>query len=347
MKPVVCVWMLACLLFMACEHKELCLDHQPHTERVEYHLALIYDIEWEYNLESHIDWEQYWDEDFGISYDEIRPDKPDGVRVHIFDDKGRSEIVRNLDVGGSTIHFNNEGRHSALFHNNDTEYIVYQGLESFSSAYATTRGVSRASYSGNSLLSRTDGEEEVTVNPPDMLFGAYIDTLHVWKSTETDTLKVKLHPLAFTYLIHYEIEKGSEYVALARGALAGMARGVNLGNGRTSTDKATVMFDAQVTDFGAQALVKSFGVPDYPNPNYTRGSHQYGLNLEVRLKDGSIHQFEFDVTEQLEKQPHGGVIVVDGIEIEKPEQGGSEVANGGFDVDVEGWGEQIDIPLPL
>ena len=129
---------------------------------------------------------------------------------------------------------------------------------------------------------------------------------------------------------------------MARGALAGMAKGVNLSNGRTSPEEATVLYDATVTDFGAQALVKSFGVPDYPNPDYSRTPRQYGLNLEVRLKDGSYQQFDFDVTEQVEKQPHGGVIVVKGIVIEEPKASG-----GGFDVGVSDWGDVVDIPLPL
>lgn len=345
-----CHWMMAllcCMALMACEHKELCLDHQPHTPRVEYLLALSYDIEWEYNLESHIDWEQYWDESFGVSYDDIRPDEPEGVRLHVYDEDKQTEIMRNMDPGGATVHFNEEGHYSVLMHNNDTEYIVYQGMESFTTAYATTRGVNRTTYRGNSLMTRSEDEEEVTVNPPDMLFGAYIDSIYVEKSIHPDTLTVTLHPLTFTYLIRYEVEQGSEYMALARGAMAGMARGVNLGTGRTSADEATLMYDAQVTDFGAQALVKSFGVPDYPNPNYSRGPHQYGLNLEVKLTDGSLRQFEFDVTSQVEKQPHGGVIVVSGIKIEKPEQGGGEGGGGGFDIGVEGWGDVVDIPLPL
>lgn len=346
MKRLVGVLMLVSLLLSACEHKELCLDHQPHTLRVEYLLALSYDIEWEYNLESHIDWEQYWDDRYGVSYDDIRPEHPEGVRLHIYDEDHNTETVRNLSTQGATVHFSDEGHYAVLLHNNDTEYIVYQGMETFSTAYATTRGVNRATYQGNSLMTRADGEEEVTVNPPDMLFGAYIDSIYVEKSVKPDTLSVTLYPLSFTYLVRYEVEEGAEYVALARGALAGMARGVNLGNGRTSADEATVLFDAQVTDFGAQALVKSFGVPDYPNPNYGRAVQQYGLNLEVRLTDGSIKQFEFDVTDQVEKQPHGGVIVVGGIKIEKPapDVGGG---GGGFDVGVEGWGDVIDIPLPL
>lgn len=329
------VWVM---LLSGCR-KELCYDHERHAERVEYMLALSYDIQWEYNMESHIEWEQYWNEDFGVSYDEIRPDHPEGVRVHIYDEDHQSEIVRNIGKDGATVHFTDEGHYSVLLHNNDTEYIVYQGMESFSTAYATTRGVSRGSYLGNSLIGSRPGDES-TVNPPDMLFGASIDSIYVEKSTKPDTLGVTLHPLVFTYLVRYEIAEGLKHVALARGALAGMAKGVNLGSGHTSAEEATVLYDAAVTDFGAQALVKSFGVPDFPNLNYSRNPRQYGLNLEVRLKDGSYQQFDFDVTDQVEKQPHGGVIVVKGIKIEEPPE-----VSGGFDVGVDGWGDIIDIQL--
>jgi len=333
------VWVM---LLSGCR-KELCYDHEHHTERVEYMLALSYDIQWEYNMESHIEWEQYWNEDFGITYDSIRPKKPEGVRVHIYNEDDQSEIVRNIDEEGSTIHFTEEGHYAVLLHNNDTEYIVYEGMNSFASAYATTRGVTRSTYLGNSFMGSKGESDETTVNPPDMLFGAYLDSIWVEKSTEVDTLSVTLHPLVFTYLVRYEIAEGAEYVALARGALAGMAKGVNLGNGHTSAEEATVLYDATVTDFGAQALVKSFGVPDYPNPNYSRNPRTYGLNLEVRLKDGSYQQFDFDVTDQVEKQPHGGVIVVKDIKIDKPTSSGG----GGFDVGVSDWGDAIDIPLPL
>lgn len=332
------VWVM---LLSGCR-KELCYDHEHHAERVEYMLALSYDIQWEYNMESHIEWEQYWNEDFGVSYDEIRPDHPEGVRVHIYDEDHQSEIVRNIGKDGATVHFTDEGHYSVLMHNNDTEYIVYEGMNSFATAYATTRGVTRATYLGNSFTGGKGEGNEDTVNPPDMLFGASIDSIYVEKSTKPDTLGVTLHPLVFTYLVRYEIAEGAEYVALARGALAGMAKGVNLGNGHTSAEEATVLYDATVTDFGAQALVKSFGVPDYPNPNYSRNPRQYGLNLEVRLKDGSTQQFDFDVTDQVEKQPHGGVIVVKDIKIEAPTSSG-----GGFDVEVSDWGDAIDIPLPL
>lgn len=347
MNRIINILILICLFLTACEHKELCLDHSSHTNRIEYLFSLSYDIEWEYNVENYIDWKQNWNNNIGLDYDDIRPSEPEGVRLHIFNQDYKTEKVYNLNPNESTVHFSDEGHYALLMHNNDTEYIVYQGMESYSTAYATTRGINRASYKGNSLLTRADGEEEVTVNPPDVLYGAYIDSIYVEKSTRADTISFKLYPLTYTYLIQYKIEQGREFIALARGALAGMAHGVNLSNGRTSTKDVTVMFDAKVKDYGVKALVQSFGIPDYPNPIYSRAPRQYGLNLEVRLKDGTIHQFEFDVTDQVAKQPEGGVIIVDGINIDIPQVGGDEENNDGFNIGVEGWGDVVDIPLPL
>ena len=87
-------------------------------------------------------------------------------------------------------------------------------------------------------------------------------------------------------------------------------------------------------------------MPDWPNALYqpTRGQRSYALNLEVRLKNGLIKNFDFDVTDQIEKQPQGGVIIVKGLEISDKDgwQGGS-----GFDVKIDGWGDYEDIVIPL
>jgi len=62
------------------------------------------------------------------------------------------------------------------------------------------------------------------------------------------------------------------------------------------------------------------------------------------LKNGKIITYDFDVTDQVEKQPRGGVITVSGIVVNKED---GEEGSGGFDVDVDGWGEYQDIPLPV
>lgn len=61
--------------------------------------------------------------------------------------------------------------------------------------------------------------------------------------------------------------------------------------------------------------------------------------------NGKYKTFEpFDITDQMMAQPRGGVIIVSGLEITDEE--GKE-GSGGFDPDVDGWGDFIDIPLPI
>ena len=69
------------------------------------------------------------------------------------------------------------------------------------------------------------------------------------------------------------------------------------------------MFDCTLEDYGAEALVQSFGVPDYPGEHYGRNGtdgRRYSLNLEVRMVNGKFKTFEFDVTDQV-KDNHGCV----------------------------------------
>ena len=167
------------------------------------------------------------------------------------------------------------------------------------------------------------------------------------RTLEPVELPVRMKPLVYTYLIRYEFGRGLEYVALARGALAGMAESVFLKDGHTGDETATILFDCSKEAYGVETLVKTFGVPNYPGDHYTRsdGSDaRFSLNLEVRLHNGKFKTFEFDVTDQLLGQPRGGVIVVDGIEI--PDKEGTE-GGGTFDPEVDKWGEYIDIPLPI
>ena len=152
--------------------------------------------------------------------------------------------------------------------------------------------------------------------------------------------------MVYTYLVRYEFSSGLKYVSLARGAMAGMAGSVWLNSGRTSDEAVTILHDCTLESFGVQALVKSFGVPDYPNPHYqTRADRKYALNLEVRLRNGKTKSFDFDVTDQVTAQPQGGVIVVRGIEISDEE--GKQTGGSGFDVNVDDWGEYEDIDIKL
>ena len=178
-----------------------------------------------------------------------------------------------------------------------------------------------------------------------MLYGLYVEEHTAERTLEPVDLPVVMRPLTYTYMIRYEFAGGLKYVALARGALAGMAETVYLQDGRTGSSAAPVMFDCTVEDFGAEAQIRSFGVPNHIDGGYlARAGAHYALNLEVRLTNGKFKTFEFDVTDQVAGQPRGGVIVVSGISVSDEE---GDEGSGSFDVTVDGWGEYVDIELPL
>jgi hypothetical protein len=183
------------------------------------------------------------------------------------------------------------------------------------------------------------------MTPPDMLYARYYQGYYAEKVLDPEQLSVTLHPLVFTYKIRYEFEEGLQYVAMARGALSGMAISVLMNTGETSDISSTLLFDCDLKDYGVGALVNSFGVPAFPNLDYvTKVPAKHALSLELLLKNGKMVTLDYDVTDQVQYQPHGGVIVVSGIVI-KSEDGSQ--GSGAFDVDVKDWGEYEDIYLPL
>ena len=63
----------------------------------------------------------------------------------------------------------------------------------------------------------------------------------------------------------------------------------------------------------------------------------------VKLVNGKVKEFVFDVTDQLAGQPRGGAIHVSGLRIEDDESS----SDSGFDVDLDGWGNDEEIDLPV
>jgi len=334
------------LLLSSCR-KELCYDHDSHTRGYRTEVRTSWEQAWERDYG--MDWPANWDAAaFGAGYDALRPGMPAGVAAVVYDedaDAGRSVIRDEIHLSSSGGKIITDGELcSLLFYNDDTEYIVFNGMSSLPEASATTRSRSRASYS----LTEAHSDER-TVAPPDMLYGAFVSDYQAELMVGYQDLPVSLRPLTYTYLLRYEFEHGREYVALARGALAGMAESVYLRDGRTDDSSVTLLFDCSLTPYGVEARVLSFGVPAFPDKYYRHERAEetprsYGTQLEVRLTNGKILKYDFDISGQMALQPRGGVITVSGISI-SDEEGSS--GSSGFDVSVDGWGENIDIDMPL
>lgn len=335
----IAIYIAGMFVAISCNHKDLCYDHRDHAHR--YHIKVIadYRYDWEERCKDEgVDWKKVWPKDY-IPYDELRPGKPTGLRVVNYDEAGVSNI-HNIGADGGVVNLY-AGYNDILFYNNDTEYIIFSRHDNGATTRATTRTRTRASY----ISSEFANEGEETVNAPDMLYANYCKGYWAEKLARPAEFKVTLQPLVYKYKVRYEFKSGLKYVAMARGALSGMAKYVLMNTGETSDTPATILYDAELTDYGVRAVVTSFGIPGYPNNNYmTRTTNKHALNLEVMLRNGKTLNFNFDVTDQVAAQPHGGVIVVKDIVIE--EDVGSQ-GSGAFDVTVDDWGDYNDIELPL
>lgn len=318
---------------------ELCYNHFPSLD-----VSLVWEYEWErdYGMHHSANWDA---SAYGMEYSSLKPGKPEWVNfVRFSADGGRHEDYMTEDK--INIILDTDDEESILLYNGDTEYIVLHDIASISDARATPTTRTRSSIAG--VIQQHPGLR--TTNPPDFLYSAFIEKVPHVEMHKVLPMTVKMQPLVFTYLIRYEFEAGLQHVRLARGALGGLAESVYLRDSRTSDEATIVLYDCEVTDYGCQARVRSFGVPGFPDEYYGRSATKasdrpYTLNLEVLLTNGKTLEFNFDVADQLAKQPKGGVIKVSGIKIEDEQNQPSETT-GDFDVDLSGWND-VDVDLPV
>lgn len=319
-------------LFTYSCRKDLCYNHNEHAWSCKLSINPDWILDWEKPLSEN--WRSQWPIDWIHSYSSLRPSVPKGMEIIIYQN-GNLLAERHTSSGKSLISVP-EGLSSLLFLNDDTEFILLEGLDKIETASATTRSLSRSTYNKGH-------ENEKTVNIPDDLFVAITEDYLAIPADTVKELLISVEPAVYKYYIRYEFKEGEEYVVLARGALSGMAESVYLSNRTTGTSAATVLFDCQKTSFGAEAILKSFGTPSYTSAD-EHDQATYNLNLEVMMPNGKIKSFDFDVSDQVRRQPKGGVIIVEGISISKEE---ANDGNAGFDPEVDGWGDFIDVPLPL
>ena len=320
---------------------EICYNHFPVAD-----VTLSWEQEWERDYG--MGYASAWDKDFyGFGYDFLKPDRPEWVNLIRYTETGEISSEKYFSPSGGQLMLDPHTDKSLLLYNGDTEYIVLSDIVSLPDARATATTRTRASISY--IIERHPGVR--SMNPPDILYSAYVGRLPDVPIHETKEVPVKLQPLVFTYVVRYEFEKGLDYVALARGAIAGMAESVYLRDGKTSDQSAIILYDCEVTDYGCEAHVRSFGVPGFPDKYYGRAAEDieespYTLNLELMLKNGKTVEFNYDIADQMRLQPKGGVITVSGIKIGDDDVKPDPVSSG-FDVDLSGWGSGQDVDLPV
>lgn len=332
--------MLVMLPILASCRQELCYDHYPTVD-----ISFAWEREWER------DYGQYhlndWNADtHGYEYDALRPPVPEWINVVRYFDDGQPH-ERFLKPEGARLVVEAGRESSMLLYNGDTEYIVLSDVASLNEARATATSRSRSRASLAAMYEKHQNAR--TTNPPDVIYSAYIDNVPAFKNHDRKEMPIKMQPLVYSYLITYEFEHGIEHVALARGAIGGMAEAVYLRTGVTSEESSIILFDCDIKPQGCQANVRSFGVPGFPDIYYgrtetTTPDRPCTLNLEVMLRNGKTVEFNLDITDQMKDQPRGGVIKVSGLRIEDEQNKPAS----GFEVEVTEWddsGEIIDLPI--
>ncbi|MDE6715016.1 MAG: DUF5119 domain-containing protein, partial [Muribaculaceae bacterium] len=280
------------LLMLASCRDELCYNHFPAAS-----FAFEWEQEWErdYGMNHNGKWDATH---YGYDYHSLRPGSPSWVNLVRYGYSG-SSTEKYLSKDGGHIVLEENDYKSFLIYNGDTEYIVLSDMASVTEARASATARSRSSIS---YIEEIYPDTRST-NPPDILYSAYIDSIPYVEFHETKHFPVKMQPLVYTYLVRYEFEYGLKHVALARGALGGMDASVYLRTGTTSDNPTIILYDCDMKDYGFEAQVRSFGVPGFPDEYYGRSGEEqkdrkYTLNLELKIKNGSTLEFNYDITDQ-------------------------------------------------
>ena len=373
-------WMLVVLLpmsfFTSCERKDLYLAQRGmlnvDVSVYDFRLDVLWGVDWQTR------WQYLWDESlFGT----VGYTTPTGVRANVYTINQINERVkyttRNLSNRGGRVSLTTNTTYDLIFHNNDTEYILFSTDDS-SYLYATTRSDVRSAYS----------EEYAHYNQPDQLFGTFLKELYVTDDPEeyermededgyyyVYEIEAALEPYTYIYLCQVMVlnnkdNSGLRIEGAERVSISGLAGGVDLFT-RTASSESLVTItqddvkplqqDRELTlpdgttavgDIFA-ARVMTWGLPGINAMDYfqTRAvievDQKVNMHVELKLRNGSVYVMEKDITEQLKQYPVGGIItvVIDSSEIPDDVIGVKPKPGGGFDATVDEWGNEINADI--
>ena len=330
----------------------------------------------EFVLEDHVevlglwppDWQAVWDFRWNEqTLGSLGYQLPSSHRVHIYplDEKGKhiDYAVRNFNgfVTEVPVSF---GRYDFLFHNNDSEVLLFSQVPGTDDVFCNTRPISRGLRASSLLLTVQQkangtkaedsgtGEEPVALMP-DALFSCFDANREITgdlsQYTYTDgryVLRIKedLYPLTYIHLVQIRLVNNDGRVvgSAGGGALTGVADGVNLHtlvNADGTVSVPTEVYMDRERDMMAARLV-SFGIPGC-NPrdkaSVAASESQHFLVLNVAYNNGSYRNVRIDITDQIRALPLGGVIDLTLDVNDFPPEGG---ASGGFVALIEEWDEE-------
>lgn len=375
MRSRILITVLAALLLVSgCTIEPQLRLRKVATTKVVMQTKISTDIMWQVN------WQAAWAFDWKTEvYGPVGYTEPKGIRMHIYtlDDteSPKSHYVYNF-VGNQGQADVFVGIHDLLFHNNDSEVLLFRSEDDLADIYSYTRIISRGLKSSipvqtieQKIATKADDDDEETdlteeidepvAFAPDELFVMFEPKYHI-----TDDLndyeyidgqyvlriEGELIPHSFIYLFQIRLLNNLDRVAGSSGAaLTGMAESVNLRTGETSTTPVCVPMDVLINTtadpdlMGARVL--GFGIPGcdpYDAASVAATESKHWLVLNVMFKTGKYKNIRIDITDQVRALPTGGVIPleIDVDDFPSEETDPSIDEGGGFKPLIGDWNEE-------
>ncbi|MBO7070015.1 MAG: DUF5119 domain-containing protein [Bacteroidales bacterium] len=329
------------------------------------------DILWQINWQTQ--WDYAWQTEL---YGPLGYSEPKSMRMHVYtlgDDglrKAHNTYNFNGTEGTADIFV---GYHDMLFHNNNSEVLLFRSDDDLSDINAYTRIISSGLKTSMPVLTleqkamatkaddETEIEESVTFMP-DELFTLYKPNYYISDNLDDYEyidgkyvlrIQGELRPATFIWLIQVKFVNNYDRVIGSMGgaAITGMSYGVNMTTGLTEEMAVSVPMDVHMNKsvdpdmMGARVL--SFGIPGcnpYDDASVAaapQGRHWFVLN--VNFSTGTYKNIRIDVTDQIRALPTGGVITLE-VDVDDfpPEITDPPVSGGGgFNPIMNEWEEEV------
>lgn len=339
--------------------------------KVELQTRVSTDILWQINWQTQ--WDYAWQTEL---YGPLGYSEPKSMRMHVYtlgDDglrKAHNTYNFNGTEGTADIFV---GYHDMLFHNNNSEVLLFRSDDDLSDINAYTRIISSGLKTSMPVLTleqkamatkaddETEIEESVTFMP-DELFTLYKPNYYISDNLDDYEyidgkyvlrIQGELRPATFIWLIQVKFVNNYDRVIGSMGgaAITGMSYGVNMTTGLTEEMAVSVPMDVHMNKsvdpdmMGARVL--SFGIPGcnpYDDASVAaapQGRHWFVLN--VNFSTGTYKNIRIDVTDQIRALPTGGVITLE-VDVDDfpPEITDPPVTGGGgFNPLVGEWNEAV------
>lgn len=365
MKRNALIWMLAAVLLLPG-----CSVEPPLYLRKSASTKIVLSTKVNVNVMWQVNWNVVWTYPWNAAvYGEVGYSVPASMRLHIYPHSADGSIQDHQTFnfyGTSTELPIVVGTYDMLFHNNDSEVLLFESDGDFGDIHCYTRTISSGLKESSPVKTtkqkastkaevKAPQNEPVTLMP-DGLFVLYDSNRYVSDNLEDYELEDgkyvlrisgELEPATFIYLFQVYLRNNNSRVVGSNGgaALTGMASGVNLRSRETDNTTVSVPMDVHYSMpkdmLGARVMC--FGLPGWgptgeePVTKAYDGSHVLVLN--VTYNNGTWKNISVDVTDQVRSLPTGGVIEleldVDDFPPEKGESGG-----GGFDALIDNWKEE-------